>query len=79
MAPVNNSDQPAQDAALRPSEDRPHTHDFDTFIVCRLCGQTEAAVRGCHHCDEPQESGRCWWCLKPQILAATPAQDEDPA
>lgn len=27
-------------------------HDFREFTVCRKCGRTEAAIVGCHHCDE---------------------------
>ncbi len=49
-----------------------HEHEFTPYDVCRVCGQTEAAIEGCHHCgdDESVKNGRCWWCLKP--LAASP-------
>ncbi len=52
-----------------------HGHNFREFTVCTICGQTEAAIYGCHHCDEPRDSGRCWWCLKPQRAVAEAGAD----
>jgi len=42
----------------------PHEHNFQDFTVCAECGQTEAAIEGCHHCDEVTVGKRCWWCLR---------------
>ncbi len=53
-------------AALRraaPAVTPDHTHEFREYMVCRICGRTEADIAGeCHHCGETQ--GRCWWCLR---------------
>lgn len=29
------------------------------FLQRRL---TEAAIHGCHHCDEGERGAACWWC-----------------
>jgi hypothetical protein len=50
-------------AALAPQPEEPHQHDYHEYTVCRICGRTQAAIEGCHHCGE--KPGRCWWCLKP--------------
>jgi hypothetical protein len=41
-----------------------HQHRFQDYSVCTECGQTEAAIAGCHHCDEVTPGKRCWWCLR---------------
>lgn len=51
-------------------------HDYAEYAVCRKCGRTEAAIEGCHHCDESQSSGRCWWCLTLQANAPALTAEE---
>jgi hypothetical protein len=47
-----------------------HTHRFQDYTVCTECGETEAAIQGCHHCDEVTPGKRCWWCLRVRCAAA---------
>jgi hypothetical protein len=44
-----------------------HDHYFGNYVVCQICGQTEAALTDCHHCGDPTslKNGRCWHCLRP--------------
>ncbi len=51
-------------AVYPPNERVQHKHEFKAYEVCRHCGQTEAALTGCHHCDEGPIGERCWWCLR---------------
>lgn len=46
-----------------------HEHEFSDYSTCRICGLTEAAIVGCHHCDDADsvKNGRCWWCLQPVV------------
>ena len=46
-----------------------HEHHFRDYWTCSVCGQTEAAILGCHHCDEVAVGTRCRHCLR---LRATP-------
>lgn len=39
-------------------------HRFHQYTVCVDCGQTEAAIDGCHHCNETRVGVRCFWCLR---------------
>ena len=40
------------------------------FLRNRL---TEAAIAGCHQCDEGEKGTPCWWCgLKKGIIYLTP-------
>ncbi len=57
-----------------------HEHDFHEFTVCRICGQTEAALTSCHHCDDADslKNGRCWWCLQP-VATSNPAAPPVPS
>jgi hypothetical protein len=41
-----------------------HQHRFHAYMVCTECGETKAAIAGCHHCDEVMVGKRCWWCLR---------------
>lgn len=43
-----------------------HKHDYANYDVCRICGKTEAAIEGCHHCGDSMsvQNQRCWWCLR---------------
>lgn len=41
-----------------------HEHRFRDYEVCEVCGQTGAAIDGCHHCNEVTPGTRCWWCLR---------------
>lgn len=66
------------DALPPPQEPPVHTHRFEEFTVCVECGLTEAAIEGCHHCDEVVIGKRCWWCLRlrASALAAVPPSTE---
>jgi hypothetical protein len=47
-----------------------HVHDYHEYTICRICGRTEAAIDGCHHCDDADSlrNGRCWWCLEARVV-----------
>jgi hypothetical protein len=70
-------DKYARLAALlrEPSMAAPHEHVF--YSICRDCGQTEAAIEGCHHCNEVKVGERCWWCLRVRVGAAAPEKKAD--
>ncbi len=66
---MTNADSAAAGTPARQT----HQHEYREFQVCWICGKTEAAVVGCHHCndDDSVKNGRCWWCLKP-VAEPTP-------
>jgi len=55
-----------------------HQHDYRHYEVCAICGLTEAAIKGCHHCGDAESirHGRCWWCLRPRAAEERPQPEE---
>ncbi len=51
-------------------------HEFAEYMVCRRCGETEAALTSCHHCNEVNPGQRCWWCLRVQQPSALTAEEQ---
>jgi phage terminase large subunit GpA-like protein len=67
----------AQLRAGRPAADwQPHTHEFEVYDVCMICGLTDAALGGCHLCADPEsvKNTRCPRCLRP--VPPAPAEAE---
>jgi hypothetical protein len=56
--------------------DTAHEHRFSDYAICTECGQTEAAIAGCHHCNEVTPGKRCWWCLRVAEAGTPPLQPE---
>lgn len=64
------------EAALAAVAGGDHQHDFSEYTICSVCGRTEAAIEGCHHCNEVTVGKRCWWCLT--LRAAAEGRDTPP-
>ena len=69
-------DKDSSSSPALPARPEEHRHEYEQFTVCKICGKTEAAIEGCHHCvdGDSVRNGRCWWCLKPIREAASPAR-----